>query len=130
MSQTIFRARDKVFEDNKTAWCLAKIARLVGHIDTPTDLGYKDDFELAIALEGSGYIHPKTGEPTPYIAISSLREELLKVPREICSETCINFVQHLLVVDPEKRPSAEAALQHPFVNSVFFGGCCFGLIFT
>jgi serine/threonine protein kinase len=118
LSATLFGPRDKIIEDNSTAWCLAKIFRLVGNIESPENPEFKDDFDLARALEGGGYIHPKTGEPKPYISVGTLREELSKHPREICSETCIDFLEHLLVIDPAKRPRAEMALRHPFVNSV------------
>ncbi|KAK2797320.1 hypothetical protein FQN51_008586, partial [Onygenales sp. PD_10] len=103
---------------HQTAWCLAKIFRLIGHIDPPENPDFKDEFELAKALEISGYLDLKTGEPKEYINLGSLREELSKLPREICSETCIDFIEHLLVLDPEKRPAAEMALEHPFVSSI------------
>ena len=117
MSDTLFGAWDKVIQDNHTAWCLAKIFRLVGPIDKPENLDYKDDFELAAGLEGSGYTHPKTGELTPYITVGTVREELQKLPKEVCSEECISFIEHLLIIDPAKRPTAEEALRHPFVSS-------------
>ena len=31
-------------------------------------------------------------------------------------EGLVDFVEHLLTVDPSKRPSAEAALQHPWLQ--------------
>ena len=31
-------------------------------------------------------------------------------------EACIDFLQHLLTIDPEKRPTAETALQHPWLQ--------------
>ena len=118
MSSTIFGPRDKIIEGHQTAWCLAKIIRLVGPIDTPENPDYKDEFELAEGLEVSGYIDPRSGEPKAYMNMGTLREELMKLPREICSETCIDFILHLLVIDPGKRPTAEMALTHPFVNSI------------
>lgn len=117
MSDTLFGPWDKIIEDHRTAWCLAKIFRLVGHIDVPDNPDFKDEFNIAKALEISGYMDPKTGEPKAYINVGTLREELMKIPREICSETCIDFLEHLLVIDPSKRPTAEMALQHPFVCS-------------
>ncbi|KLJ05802.1 hypothetical protein EMPG_09321 [Blastomyces silverae] len=118
MSGTLFDSRDKIIQDHRTAWCLAKIFRLVGHMDPPENPDFKGEFELAKALDVGGYLDPETGEPKAYINVGSLREELLKLPREICSEICIDFIEHLLVIDPEKRPTAEMALKHPFVSTV------------
>lgn len=117
MSDTLFGPRYKIIQDNQTAWCLARIFRLVGRIDPPENPDFKDDFDLAQALEGGGYLDPKTGEPKPYIIVGTLREELLKLPRELYSEACNDFLEHVLVIDPEKRPTAEMALRHPFVGS-------------
>ncbi|KAM5437511.1 hypothetical protein McanMca71_000876 [Microsporum canis] len=118
MSGTLFGPHDKIIEGNHTAWCLAKIHRLVGPIDMPENPEYKEDFEMGAALEKSGYVHPKTGETIPFITVGSLREELQKLPREICSEECIDFIEHLLVIDPAGRPTAEEAMKHPFVSSI------------
>jgi serine/threonine protein kinase len=118
LSATLFGPRDKIIEDNRTAWCLAKIFRLVGSIELPENPEFKDDFDLARALERGGYLHPETGEPKPYISVGNLREELSKLPQEIYLETCIDFLEHLLVIDPAKRPTAEMTLRHPFVHSV------------
>ncbi|KAK2836889.1 hypothetical protein FQN49_006622 [Arthroderma sp. PD_2] len=118
MSDTLFGPWDKVIEGNHTAWCLAKIHRLVGPINIPENPEYKEDFEMAVALEGSGYVHPKSGDTIPFITVGSVREELQKLPRELCSEECIDFIEHLLIIDPAKRPTAEDALRHPFVSSI------------
>ncbi|KKK21566.1 hypothetical protein AOCH_003926 [Aspergillus ochraceoroseus] len=117
MSRGLFGPCDKIIQDHNTAWCLAKIFRLIGPIDLPENPEYQDEFELAAALEASGYMDPNTGEPKPYINVGSLREELQKLPRDICSESCIDFIEHLLVIDPAKRPTAKVALQHPFLQS-------------
>lgn len=117
MSATLFGPRDKIIQDNQTAWCLSKIFRLVGCIEPPENPDFKDDFDLAEVLEGGEYLDPKTGEPKPYINVGTLREELIKLSRELCSEICIDFLEHVLVIDPEKRPTAEIALKHPFVSS-------------
>jgi hypothetical protein len=105
MSRGLFGPWDKVIQDHNAAWCLAKLFRIIGPIDIPENPECKDEFELAAALEVGGYMHPKTGEPTPYMSVGSLREELQKLPRDICSETCIDFIEHLLVIDPTKRPT-------------------------
>jgi serine/threonine protein kinase len=118
LSGGLFGPTDKIIKGHQTAWCLAKISRLIGPVETPENLGYKEEFELAAGLVTGEYIHPTTGKQMPYITVGSLRHELRKLPREICSKTCIDFIEHLLVIDPFKRPTAEKALRHPFVSSV------------
>ncbi|EFR00864.1 CMGC protein kinase [Nannizzia gypsea CBS 118893] len=123
MSGTLFGSRDKSIEGNKAAWCLAKITRLLGPIDIPDNPAYKEDFEMGEALEQTGYTHPETGEDAPFITVGSLLDELQKLPREICSEECIDFIEHILVIDPAARPTAEEALKHPYVNSMSLDQC-------
>ncbi|PGH36195.1 serine/threonine protein kinase [[Emmonsia] crescens] len=118
ISGGLFGPTDKIVRGHQTAWCLAKITRLIGPVPMPENPDYKEDFELGAGLELGAYKHPKTGEQTPYITVGSLRQELQKLPSEICSEACIDFIEHLLVIDTFKRPSAEKALSHPFVSSV------------
>ena len=118
MSRTLFGPRDKIIQDHRTAWCIAKIIRLIGPIEVPEDPNYKDEFELAHDLEESEYQHPRTGQLTPYITLKSLRQELERLPRGVCSQECIDFLEHLLVIDPTRRPTAEEALQHPFIKSI------------
>lgn len=115
MSRTIFGAADKIIKDHPTAWSLAKIRRLVGPVEPPKDLEDDEEFQLARALEQGDYKDNKTGRMTPFITVKSLREELEALPREICTSECIDFIQHLLIVDPDRRPTAEEALQHSFV---------------
>lgn len=97
---------------------VAKIFRLVGPIDPPENPEHRDEFELAAGLESGAYSDPETGDSKPFIAVGTLREELMSLPREACSEACIDFIEHLMVIDPAKRPTAEMALKHPFVSSV------------
>ena len=54
----------------------------------------------------------------PDISVGTICEEVLKLPWEICSETCINHLERQLVIDPAKRPNTEMALKHPFVRSI------------
>lgn len=118
MSRTLFGPHNKIIEDHRTAWCLAKIIRLIGPIGLPEDLKYKDEFELAYDLAESMYQHPRTGQLTPFITLKSPRQELEQLPRDICSLECISFIEYLLVIDPTRRPTAEEALQHPFLKSI------------
>lgn len=101
----------------------------MGPVGLPEDPEYKDEFGLAEGLEVSGYVDPRSGEDKAYINVGTLREELLKLPREICSEACIDFLEHLLVIDPAQRPTAKMALKHPFVTSgslaaIMVSVCC------
>lgn len=85
--------------------------------EIPESLDYKNDFELTAVLEKDGFEHSETGSEVPFISVDTLREELWKLPRELCSPECIDFIEHFLVIDPAKRPTAEEALQHPFVKT-------------
>jgi serine/threonine protein kinase len=125
MSHVLFGPWDKIFEDHKDSMVPCENIQTCWPSQCTRKSRIWGEFEIAMALETGGYLHPKTGEPTPFIVtpfinVGSLRGELQKLPREICSKTCIiiDFVEHLLVIDPTKRPTAEIALQHPFVSSV------------
>ncbi|KAI9905713.1 hypothetical protein PsorP6_013721 [Peronosclerospora sorghi] len=43
-------------------------------------------------------------------------EQRLKLPAELYSEECRLFVDQCLTIDPDKRPSADMLLQHPFLH--------------
>jgi len=118
MSRTLFGPRDKIIEQQTTAWCLAKMIRLIGPVGVPDDAQYKDEFALAQDLAESNYEDPETGQLKPYIGLGSLRHELEQLPRDVCSHACIDFLEYLLVIDPTKRPTAEEALQHPFIRTI------------
>ena len=118
-SDTLFGQWDKIIKDHTAAWCIAKIIRLIGPVDLPPQSAkYFSEFKLAQQLESSTYNHPDTGKPTPFITVKTLRQELEFLPRSLCSNQCIDFLEHLLVVDQSKRPTAEEALKHPFVQSL------------
>jgi serine/threonine protein kinase len=58
------------------------------------------------------------------VAEAILQEGMVKDP-ELCQQLeqkevpsdCINFIEHLLTVDPEKRPTVDEALSHPYLQS-------------
>lgn len=87
-------------------------------MEIPNDPRYEDEFALAQELAVSHYEDPQTGESKPFIALGSLRHELQQLPRDVCSHACIDFLEYLLVIDPAKRPTAEEALQHPFITTL------------
>jgi hypothetical protein len=53
-----FGPTDKIIKGHQTAWCLAKISRLIGQVEIPEIPGYKEEFELAAGLATGEYIHP------------------------------------------------------------------------
>jgi serine/threonine protein kinase len=108
---------DKIIKDHAPAWSIAKIIRLVGPIDLRSQHAkYFSEVKLAQQLESLTYKHQETGEPTPYIKVKKMRQELEALPQEVCSTDCIDFLEHLLVVDQSNRPTAEEALKHPFLK--------------
>ncbi|KAF2842829.1 hypothetical protein M501DRAFT_1021313 [Patellaria atrata CBS 101060] len=117
-SRTLFGPGEKFIEDHSNSWCLAKIVRLIGLINFPEDVMDKDEFELAHDLEQSEFDNPLTGQREPFITLELLRQELEELPPDVCSVQCAGFIEYLLVIDPAQRPTAEEALQHPFITSV------------
>lgn len=51
------------------------------------------------------YLHPKR---------TSLRK---RVPE--ADQGCLDFLGYLLIADPDKRPSADEALQHPWLQHCY-----------
>lgn len=118
MSKPLFGRQGKIIEGHMNAWCMFKIIRLVGSFEEPTVIDMIPEWRLAHSLEKSEYEHPKTGLMEKYIKVKSLREELEQLPRELCSEECIDFIESLLILDHTKRPKASEALRHPFVEMI------------
>jgi serine/threonine protein kinase len=50
------------------------------------------------------------------IKVQSLRCELEKITDPSVSAALIDFIESLLIVDLAKRPTAEQALQHPYLK--------------
>ncbi|KFY45990.1 hypothetical protein V494_00662, partial [Pseudogymnoascus sp. VKM F-4513 (FW-928)] len=117
MSKTPFGPGGKIIKDHTDAWCMAKLMRLRGRFDMEPGMKRYDEWELAIGLEATDFKDPKTGEMRPYILGGTLEQELEKLPRELCSWECIEFILYLLEMDYKKRPTALEALQHPFIKS-------------
>ncbi|KAL7684925.1 putative protein kinase [Plasmopara halstedii] len=46
---------------------------------------------------------------------SVTNQQCLKLPVEVFSEECRSFLDQCLTINPDKRPSAEILLQHPFI---------------
>lgn len=117
MSKSIFGPRGKVIKDHTDAWCMAKLMRLRGRFDMTEEMERYDEWELAVGLEAMDFKDPKTGEMRPYIVGGTLEEELERLPRELCSRECIEFILYLLELDYKKRPTTLEALQHLFIKS-------------
>lgn len=77
---------------------------------------YADEFDLSRFIEESSITLETTNETRLLILEKTLRKELECLSSDICSKECIEFIQHLMIVDHTKRPSAAEALEHPFVR--------------
>ncbi|KFZ04104.1 hypothetical protein V502_10405 [Pseudogymnoascus sp. VKM F-4520 (FW-2644)] len=86
-------------------------------LDMTEEMERYDEWELAVGLEAMEFKDPKTGEMRPYIVGGTLEEELERLPRELCSGECIEFILYLLELDYKKRPTPLEALQHPLIKS-------------
>ncbi|KAB8339123.1 hypothetical protein FH972_022059 [Carpinus fangiana] len=117
MPATLFGIRDKMVEGLNDAWCIAKIARLIGPIQSSlAKEKYEEDFFVAEELAYKTFDHPDTGIKTDYIHVGSMREELTKAPGPNLPPQLIDFIESLLIIDHSKRPTAKDALNHPFLQ--------------
>ena len=115
----IFGAKDKIVEGLTEAWCLAKIRRLIGPLNPPiNNPDYQEEFLLADHLESTSFEHPDTKLETQFIKVGTLLQELEQLPGPKVSKELIEFIEYLLVVDHEKRPTALEALGHPYLQSL------------
>ena len=111
----IFGSNDKFIEDLTEAWCIAKIGRLVGPIEPPIDSKYEEEFAVAEYLESNTFRHPTDGLERPFITVGTLRQRLESITAPKVSPELLDFIDFLLIVDHTKRPTAEEALQHPYL---------------
>lgn len=115
----IFGAKDKIVQGLTEAWCIAKLRRLVGPLDPPVDNpDYQEEFLVAEHLESTTFVHPDTKLETQFLKVGTLVQELEKLPGPRMSPDLVDFIQYLLVVDHTKRPTAEEALRHPYLQSL------------
>lgn len=113
---TIFGPHDKIVQDMTEAWCIAKIRRLIGPIELPVDSKYEEEFALAKYLETSTFKHQEDSSERHFITIGTLQQELEKISAPEVSSELLDFIEFLLVLDHTKRPTAEEALQHPYLR--------------
>lgn len=88
----------------KNAWAIAKLHKVRNApLTDPIIDKYADDFLVAGAFLQDGLVKDL-----------NLREQLeqKQVPVD-----CIGFIEDLLTVDPEHRPSVAEALGHPYLRS-------------
>lgn len=117
-SRPFFGPSDKIIEGMSEPWSLVKMIRLLGPIGDPdpTKVDLVDEFALAAFLEKETFVNPETGIEEKFIKLGTLRHELEEVQGPI-DKGCIDFIESLLVIDHTKRPSAQEALQHPWLQS-------------
>ncbi|KAK2807229.1 hypothetical protein FQN50_005516 [Emmonsiellopsis sp. PD_5] len=109
-SRALFGIMDKTaritsvpLETSQAAWAIGKIIQLLGPPNRDEDPKYTEEFDLAEAVVEMGIIK-----------MGSLEEELGKVNAPV---DCVEFIRYLLTLDHEKRPTAEQALQHPWLQT-------------
>lgn len=78
--------------------------QLFGPLPRNENPEFTEEFNLAEALVKRGVIK-----------IGPFEEEISKFD---VSEDCSQFLQHILGIDPRKRPTAVQALQHPWLQDI------------
>ncbi|PGH17412.1 hypothetical protein AJ80_04782 [Polytolypa hystricis UAMH7299] len=92
-----------LFETSQAAWSIGKIIQLLGPLKRDEDPKSTQEFDLAEAVVEMGIIK-----------MGSLEEELAKFDTPV---DCVEFIRYLLTMAHEKRPTAEQALQHPWLQT-------------
>jgi serine/threonine protein kinase len=111
----LFGPGDKLIEGHTEAYCIAKIICLVGPLGHPVSCQtYKEEFELAEQLAIMN--HPLG--PMKLIDRDSWRGELEEIPDPPVSQDLLDFIESLLIIDPDQRPTASDTLLHPYLQSV------------
>ncbi|KAF2125384.1 kinase-like protein [Dothidotthia symphoricarpi CBS 119687] len=108
----LFGTGDKIIEGHAEAWCIAKIICLVGPLGLPVNRQFKEEFEFAAKLAVMN--HPSG--IMKLIDRLNWREELQHIPDPPVPSDVMDFIESLLVIDPEKRPTASDALLHPYLQ--------------
>ncbi|KAH7388831.1 kinase-like domain-containing protein [Pyrenochaeta sp. MPI-SDFR-AT-0127] len=108
----LFGTGDKIIEGHAEAWCIAKIMRLVGPLGPPVNCQYKEEFDLAEKLAVMDHASGKM----KLIDRRNWREELQDIPDPPVPSELLDFIESLLVINPDKRPSASEALLHPYLQ--------------
>jgi serine/threonine protein kinase len=111
----LFGPADKIIEGQTEAWCIAKIIRLVGPLVLPIDTQiYKDELELAEHLKVMDH-------PLGFMKLISRRHwraQLQDIPDPPVPQNLLDFIETLLVIGPNNRPTASDTSLHPYLQSV------------
>lgn len=91
-------------QTNHAAWAIAKIAKLIHPLAPSEHPDFKEEYLIAQAFL-----------KIDRVKVGTLRQELEKLR---VSTECIDFIEHLMVYDHTKRPSATDALDHPWLSGV------------
>lgn len=67
---------------------------------------------VAEYLAKETFVRPGTKMEEKFIKVGTIREELERLPGNRIESECIGFIEHLLVIDYLKRPTAKEALEH------------------
>jgi serine/threonine protein kinase len=111
----LFGYGDKSIEGHTEAWCIAKFIRLVGPLSTPINCQtYKEEFELAEQLA----VMDRPGGYMKVITRVNWRKELQHIPDPPVPSDLLDFIESLLAIDPDKRPTAAEALWHPYLQPI------------
>ncbi|KAI8939250.1 hypothetical protein NX059_005076 [Plenodomus lindquistii] len=111
----LFGARDECGQSNGhiNAWCIGKLIRLVRPIGDPVNEAYREYFklgeQLAVALTPRGMF--------TLIGRGPWRQGLEYIPDPPVPTYILDFIESLLIVDPEKRPTAAEALRLPYFQN-------------
>lgn len=110
----LFGWRGKCVEGHLEAWCIAQMMCLVGGpIGDPTDNEiYKKEFNMARILVNMD--HSNGGK---LVTRDHWRKELEDIADRPVPKNLLDFLETLLVIDPDERPTAEQALRHPYLQS-------------
>ncbi|RMZ67134.1 CMGC kinase [Pyrenophora seminiperda CCB06] len=98
--------------DHGGAWSIAKMIRLVGQIGPPVNPQYEAEFKMANQLLDM----VRSGDGLKLINRLTWRGELQHIPDPPVPSDLLDFIGYLLVVDPDKRPTASEALLHPYLQ--------------
>jgi serine/threonine protein kinase len=110
----LFGAGDKLIEGHIEAYCDAKIICLLSPLNHPTNCQANKELELAEQLAVMDLLIG----PMKLIDRGPWRKELQDIPDPLVPKGLLDFIQHLLIIDPDKRPTASGALLHPYLRSV------------
>ena len=116
----LFGPGDKLIEGHTEAYCIAKMILLVGPLNRKAVREpYKEEFKLAEQLVDMDHT---AGYSKLIQKRSGWRKELEFFPDPPMPQELLEFIESLLILDPEKRPTASDALRHPYLQSLATDG--------